>query len=111
MVPLITAAALYLLFLLFGQDVNKQNLLLIVPIVSIVWYWGVYLVLHIQVNNTSCPDWFLDLIELLSLAVFGIGSLVGCLQYFTNIAGNFPPFLCPSIITWSAIALLHGKRK
>lgn len=109
--PLVTAAVMYLLFLLFGQGEDKVNLLLELLLVSVIWYWGVYFIFWIQTKNSSCPEWFLDWSELLALAVFGLGAVNFGVQFLFHMAGNFAPSLCPAIITWSAIALVHGKRK
>lgn len=109
--PLITAAVMYLLFLLFGQGEDKRNLLLALPFVSVIWYWGVYFIFRIQTKNPSCPEWFFNLAELMVLVVFGLGSVSFGFQFIVNMAHNFAPTLCPAIITWSAVALVHGKRK
>lgn len=109
--PLVTAAVVYLLFALFGQAADKMAWILLIPVVTAFWYGGVCLVFWVQIKNPSCPGWFLDLVELLVLAVFGLGAVSFGLRFLVNMAHNFTPTLCPGIITWSAIALIHGKRK
>lgn len=108
--PLVTAVVMYLLFVLFGHVENKLNWVLMVPVVSVIWYWGVYFIFRIQTKNSSCPGWFFDLVELTVLAVFGLGAVSFGLQFLVNMSHNFAPSLCPAIITWSAVALVHGKR-
>lgn len=110
-VPLVTAAVMYLLFVLFGQGADKMELLLVVPFVSVFWYGGVYFIFWIQTKNPACLEWFFDFAELMALVVFGLGSVSFGLQFLVNMANNFVFSLCPGIITWSAIALVHGKRK
>ena len=109
--PLVTAAAMYLLFVLFGQGENKMEWLILVPLVSLFWYWGVYFVFWIQLKNPMCPEKFLDFVELTALLFFGAGAVWFMLIFLLNPATGFIPTLCPAIITWSSIALLHGKRQ
>lgn len=110
-VPIITAAVMYLLFVLFGQVEDKINWIWMIPIFSAICYGSGYFVLWIQLKNPFCSDWFLDLAELLCLAVFGLGAVSFMLRFLVNMATGFVPMLCPAILTWSAVALVDGKRK
>lgn len=109
--PLVTAVVMYLLFVLFGQVENKLNWVLMVPVGSVIWYGALYFALRILVKFPSCPAWLLDILELAALAVYGYGAVSLGVQFLMNMALNFEPSFCTSIISWSAIALFHGKRK
>lgn len=108
--PLITAVVMYLLFVLFGQGEDKQALVLAIPVYSALCYGATFVVFWLQVKNPVCPDWFLDFVELMCLAVFGVGAVVFILRFFVNMDTGFAPTLCPCILTWSAVALVEGKR-
>ena len=58
--PIIISIILYLLFVLFGSCDEKNSLIIIVPIISIIWYFGSFLVIYVQVKNPMCPKRFLD---------------------------------------------------
>ena len=109
--PLLTAALMYLLYVLFGQAEDKANWLIKTPIISLIAYGGVYFVLWLQIKNPACPEGFLNFMELMALLVFGLGAVIFGVQFFMNIASGFTPTLCIAIISWSAVALVHGKRK
>lgn len=50
-IPILFATALYLLFLLFGSAEDKRELLLSTPIVTVIWLFGVFLLVFIQVKK------------------------------------------------------------
>lgn len=58
LVPLISAVIVYLLFVLFGISEDKLRLIIITPILSAFWLFGVFVVIYIQVKNKICPEWF-----------------------------------------------------
>ena len=109
--PLVTAALMYLLYVLFGQAEDKANWLIMTPIISLIAYVGIYFVLWLQIKNPSCTEGFLNFLELMVLLVFGLGAVIFGVQFLMNLASGFTPSLCIGIISWSAIALVHGKRK
>lgn len=108
--PLITAGVMYLLYVLFGQGNDKVNWLIMTPIISLIAYVSVYFVLWLQIKNPSCPQGFLNFLEWMVLLVFGLGAVVFGVQFLMNLESGFTPALCVEIVSWSAIALVHGKR-
>ena len=60
LVPIIISLLLYFLYALWGTGEEKNNLLIITPIISLFWYFGVFLVIYIQIKNPMCPEGFLD---------------------------------------------------
>ena len=60
-IPFAIALLMYLLFVLFGTVQDKVNLMITTPIVSVVGFFGIFLVVFIQVKNPMCPEWFWDL--------------------------------------------------
>lgn len=110
-VPLVTATVVFLLYVLFGQAEDKVNWLIMTPIISLIAYAGVYFVLWLQIKNPSCSEGFLNFMELMVVLVFGLGAVIFGVQFLMNLASGFTPALCIGIISWSAVALAHGKRK
>ncbi len=110
-VPIIFAALIYLLYVLFGMAENKITILIETPIVTLFWLFGVFLVIFVQVKNQRCPDWFINLFELGAVIVF-TGSAVIDIVYFV-ISGfqNFDPIICAGIVTYSSVSWVHNKRR
>lgn len=108
----IAAAALMLgLFWIFGGMPDKGEPLLTTLVVSLLWFWGVVLVLFIQVKNPSCPEWFLNLFELAMLVVFGAAWIVSCVNFLLHLQNGFSPAVCVCAVTWGAVSFAHSKRK
>lgn len=110
-IPAVFAAAIYLLFVLFGRCEDKMNLVIITPIVSVFGFLGVFLVVFIQIKNKSCHDGFLNFIELFFTACFGICALAGAVAFAASGFSTFSPIICVGALAYSAIAWAHSKRK
>ena len=108
--PLFTALVIYLLFAIFGVTNNKMNLLFVAPIVSVILFFMLFLVIYIQIKNTSCPEWFLNLCELLFTIFSFLMFVRGIFPFFFS---GFEDFLtvCFGCVAFSAIAWAHSKRK
>ena len=110
--PLVITVLIYILFLIFGNDPNKVNLLITMTIISLMFFWGVYLVIYIQIKNPSCPEWFLNLFEFLALVIFGFGGAFSAVNFFIHINDGFTPMTCClGMVALSSISYVHGKRK
>lgn len=109
-IPLAIALLMYLLFVLFGMSKNKTNLMIITPILSVVWFFGTFLVVFIQVKNSVCPEWLLNLFELFVTVIFGIYGIVNAILFVVSGFQNFTVIICLGFITYSAISLAHSKR-
>ena len=108
--PILLATLVYLWFLLFGTAEDKSELLIFTPVAAIFWLFGVFFLLFIQVKNPMCPEWFLDVVELLIILIF-VGSFVG--EVFSFIFGgfrNFNPLMCVGVVTYSSVCWAHSKR-
>lgn len=111
LIPVLSALVVYILFILFGNVEDKIRIVAITPILSAIWFFGVFLILYIQVKNTACPEWFLNLIEL-SLFVFSEAyALIGTVLFLIGGLQNFNPGLCMSMVAGSSIAWVHSKRQ
>lgn len=108
--PLVIAAALYVLFVLFGQAEDKMQLLWGAPLMAVIWYLGVCFVLGFQTKNPFGSEKLLDFMELAMLLFFGFGAAVFTLRFLVNMAYGFAPTLCGTVVTWSAVTLVHGRR-
>ncbi len=108
--PIAFAAVAYLLFALFGVSENKGEDLIVMLIVSIGWFFGVFLITFFQVKNPMCPEKFLDFFELMAIVVFVSCALVNMITFFIN---GFQDLgvICPGAVTYSAVAWAHSKRE
>ena len=109
-IPLTIAVLIYLLFALFGTAEDKSNLLIAIPIGCVFWFFGVFLVVYVQVKNKSCPEGFLNFAEFVATLFFGIYSIVDAI--FVVISGfqNFTPITAAGLLTYASIAWAHSKR-
>lgn len=109
-IPIIISLVLYVLFLVFGSSEEKNNFLIIIPIISIFWYFGVFLVIFIQIKNPLCPEKFLDFFEFIATIFFSIGSSVLVILSLINGLQNFNPATIPACLTISSLSWAHSKR-
>ena len=105
-IPILIATVLYLLFIVFGMAEDKINLMITTPIVSIVVFFGVFALVLVQIKNTLCPAWFLNLFEFL-LVVFAV---VQTISFVMSGFQNFTPMLCLGPVFFSAVSWAHSKR-
>ncbi|MBQ7089405.1 MAG: hypothetical protein IJN04_07185 [Clostridia bacterium] len=110
-IPILIAAILYLLFVAFGMAEDKTNFIIITPIVSVVGFFGVFAVVLVQVKNTLCPAWFLNLFECLVVVIVGVDSLAGTVAFIISGFQNFTPMLCLGPVIFSAVSWAHSKRE
>ena len=110
LIPLLSAAAVYLLFLLFGMSDEKINILLRTPFLSALCFFVVFLIIFIQVKNASCPEWFLNLAELLFTIAPGICSVIGVVSFVISGFQDFDESICIGMVIYSAISWAHSKR-
>ena len=109
-IPILIATVLYLLFIMFGMAEDKTNLIITTPIVSIVVFFGVFALVRVQIKNTLCPEWFLNLFEFLLVVIVGIFTVVQTISFVISGFQNFTPALCLGPITFSAVSWAHSKR-
>jgi len=93
-IPMAIALLMYLLFILFGTSIDKMNLMLVTPIVSVIGFFGIFLVVFIQVKNSICPEWFLNLFELMATIIFNIYAIIGALSFVVSRFQNFNVGIC-----------------
>ena len=74
-IPIIISLLIYILFVIFGTGEDKSNFMFIIPIISIFWYFGVFLVVYIQIKNPLCPEKFLDFFVFIATIFFSIGAV------------------------------------
>ncbi len=109
-IPLICTTIVYLLFVIGGKTSDKNEMIIITPIASVIWFFGMFLMVYLQVKNASCPEWFLNLIELSATVLFGIYAVIGVIFFFASGLQIFNPSLCLGMVTYSAVSLAHSKR-
>ena len=108
--PIGTAILTYLAFVLFGTAENKIELMLVVPIVSVACFAGVFCIFYIQIKNPICPEWFLNLLTLLAALVFVTYGAISCVCFAAGGFENFHIGTCLGFVAYSAMALAHSKR-
>ena len=109
-IPMAIALLIYLLFILFGTSANKTNLIIVTPIVSVIGFFGIFLVVFIQVKNSMCPEWFLNLFELMATIIFSIYAIIGAFSLVISGFQNFNVGICLGFVSYSAISWAHSKR-
>ena len=109
-VPIAIALLMYLLFALFGKADDKTDLMIVTPIVSIIGFFGIFLVVIIQVKNPMCPEWFLNFGELLFAIGFGSFAVIRIVSFVISGFQNFDIVICLGIVIYSAVSWAHSKR-
>ena len=108
--PIIFATLVYLLFLLFGTVEDKNEFLIDTPVFTVLWLFGSFLVVFVQVKNPRCPEWFLNFCELMAVVMFTVSGLIEAISFVISGFRNFSPVICAGIITYSSISWAHNKR-
>ena len=109
-IPVLTALAMYVLFLIYGGPEQKLVLVIAAPLMSAIWYAGVYFVLYMQVKNPMCSGKVLDLFMLIPTVLFGLSSISLLMNFLTDLQYGFTMGLMLTLVTWSAISLVHSRR-
>lgn len=109
--PVLMSVAVCLLFAVFGDSADKFKTIASTAVLSVVWYFGVFLVLFVQVKNPSCPEWFLNFLEFLITFLFSAYGLVSTILFLVSRCQNFNIGMCLAIVTYSSAAWIHGKRQ
>lgn len=110
LIPILIAMLIYLLFILFASTDNKINSMIAFPIISAFWFFGSFLVVYIQVKNTKCPEWFLNLFELIVIIGFGIYAISSIVQFIISGFQNLDYGLGMGLLTYSSVCWAHSKR-
>ena len=109
-IPMAIALLMYLLFIVFGTSPDKINLMMATPIVSVIGFFGIFLVVFIQVKNSMCPEWFLNIFELMATILFNIYAIIGALSFVISGFHNFNIGICLGFVSYSSISWAHSKR-
>lgn len=109
-IPLLSAAVVYLLFVLFSSAEDKNHMMIATPIVTVIGFFGVFLIVFFQVKNTACPAWFLNSLELFVTVAFGIYAIAATVSFIMSGLQNFSVAICPGMVTYSAVSWAHNKR-
>lgn len=109
-IPIIVSLIIYVLFILFGTGEEKNSFIIIIPLISIFWYFGVFFVIYIQIKNPICPEKFLDFFEFVAIIFFSIGAAVFIIFALINGMQNFNLVTIPACLTISSLSWAHSKR-
>ena len=107
--PLTLAVFMYLLFVIFGNTVDKNKLLIITPLLSCLTFLGIWLVYWLHTIHQG-PIWLIKAFEFVGLLIFGIGSVVNSVIYLFRLQDGFSPVICIGLCACSAIAFIHRKQ-
>ncbi len=109
-IPPTIALLLYLLFILFGMAEDKNEIILTTPILCLICYFGMFFIIFIQTKNSMCPEWFLNVYELLVTIISCIFALSGIISFIISGFQNFDLITYLTLISISAISWAHSKR-
>ena len=109
-IPILTAVVMYILFLIFGAPEQKLFLAIAAPVMSAIWYAGVYFILYFQFKNPMCSSKVLDLFMLLPTLMFGLSAFSLLITFLSDLQYGFTIGLMLTLVTWSAISLVYSKR-
>ncbi len=110
LIPILISALMYLLFIIFGVAEDKINIIIAAPIASVFWFFGVFLVVYLQVKNKRCPEGFLNSVEFAAALFFGIYSIVDAISVVISGFQSFTPITAAGLLTYASIAWAHSKR-
>ena len=108
--PIIFATLVYLLFLLFGTAEDKNELLITTLVATVFWLFGSFFVVFVQVKNPMCPEWFLNVFELMATVMFVGFSIIEVISFIISGFQNYSPLICAGIVPYSSISWAHNKR-
>ena len=109
--PLGVAAAIMLLFLIFGQTPDKMILIQKTLIASVFMYFGTLLVLGVQIFNSMCSPGFMDGSILFLTSFLGLASVFTLVMDLLHLNDGFDPGHAVPFVMLSAIALIQSRRK
>lgn len=110
-IPMAAAAMMYVLFLIFGENSDKRDLIVQAPIFALLWFLGVCLVLGIQLINPACSSKAMDFFEIFVVVMVVWSAVVRIASFLFNMRGGFSRSTLAVIVTWSAVSMLHNMRK
>ena len=110
LIPVLVSSLLYLLFIIFGAVEDKMNIIIATPIAAAFWFFGVFLVIYVQVKNKRCPEGFLNMFEFVATLFFGIFSIVDVISFVISGFQNFTPIIGAGLLTYASVAWAHSKR-
>ncbi len=110
-IPFIIAAIALILAIVFGNPDSIIKTILTALLISATWFFGVYFILLIQVKNPSCPNWLLNIFELAAVVVLGIYAIIHLIIFVMSGFRSFNIGICLGLVTYSATAWAHSKRK
>ena len=109
--PLAVGAVVLVLFLIFGESVEKARLVKESLFLAALIYAGVLFVAGLQLFNPFCSGKSMDRFMLFATVGFGFGTVQQLLIFLFHIRSGFDiglPGLCGCL---SALALIQSKRK
>lgn len=69
--------------IIFKREVGEMLLTYISLILIGIFIWfGIRIVFYIQIKNDSCPKKIYNMFVAIALVVFGLGSIMLCIEYF-----------------------------
>ena len=108
--PIAIAVLLYLMFIVFGTTEDKIKLMISTLIQFAVCFFAMFLIVFIQVKNSICPEWFLNLIELFFIISSGIYAIVGIVIFVVSGFQNLNDGTYTGFIIYSAVSWAHSMR-
>ena len=104
------ALVCFLLFVLFGESEQKSQMLLSVAVVTPIVFFGVCMVIWIQIKNPMCPSGFLDFVELMFLVVMIIGLITQTISFIIDIRHGYTVSQSMISSALCGLTFIHSKR-
>ena len=109
--PIAVAVIVYVLFLLYGQNPDKDTLILEGPVFALVWCGGIFLVLGIQLINPYYSAKAMDLCELFFVLMMYASAIITALSLFFDVRQGFGDSTLGAILQLSVLSAIHSLRK
>ena len=110
-IPMLVAAVQYLLFAIFGNDPQKNSILVATPIASVFVFFGVFFVFLFNIKKTTFSQRFLDFTELFAVFFFCTFALIFSISFIASGFQSFTPLICALTLVYSSVAWAHSKRE
>ena len=109
--PLVLATVMLAFGTVFFGGMPEDIWLLIIMsvVISAVWFAFVYFLIRLFTRLKNCPDWYIDVFELLALFGFSVSALLQTIDFIKD-TNSFSTSVCICFISVSAISLAHNKR-
>ena len=110
-VPVAVSIVLFILFLIFGRNSDKENLIVDVPVFALLSCAGILIVLGFQLINPFCSPKAMDWFELIILLLLYWSAIVSVLTFLFDMREGFSESTLGIVLSLSVLSFIHSRRK